>query len=446
VARRGKLPEEPFELAIGALSRDGRGLADHGGRTLEVRDALPGERVVARHLFGRRFRGQAATLEVLDAAADRVTPKCPHFGVCSACSLQHLAYPAQLEFKQELLLGALREAGGVEPERILPPLAAACWGYRRKARLSVRYVEAKGRALVGFRERDGRFVTAMRECHVLDARVAGRLDDLSELVTGLAARGSIPQIEVTCGDDRCALVLRHLEPLGEGDLRALAGFESRSGLAVLLQPAGPDSVRPLGGQAPYLSYVLPDFGVRFEFEPLDFIQVNGALNRAMVARALELLEVQRGDRVLDLFCGLGNFSLPVATRCRHVTAVEGDAGLVERARLNAEHNGLRNVEFICADLYAGTSDLSIADGEFARVLLDPPRSGAEQVLPLVGGSGASRVVYVSCNPETLARDAGLLVERHGFRLSAAGIMDMFPQTTHIESMAVFEREAGGSGA
>jgi 23S rRNA (uracil1939-C5)-methyltransferase len=446
VSRRGKLPEEPFEIEIRALLENGRGVADYEGKKLEVHGALPGERVRARYLFGRRFRGQAETLEVLRSSPDRVEPRCPHFGTCSACSLQHVEQGAQLKFKQESMLAHLREQGAVAPELVLPPLSVTRWNYRRKARLSVRWVRARDRALVGFRERDGRFVTDMRECHVLDERVAIRLPALSELVTSLDARESIPQIEVSCGDDRCALVFRHLQPLSAGDMRALERFERQSGLAVLLQPKGPDSVTPLGPAPPVLGYSLPETGVSFEFEPLDFVQVNGELNRAMVGKALELLDPQPGDRLLDLFCGLGNFSLPLAGKCDGVTGVEGDAGLVARARRNAARNGLANVDFIMADLYEDTPRIPVSPSDFNKVLLDPPRSGAERVLPMVGEGAATRVLYVSCNPETLGRDAGLLVRSHGFRLACAGIMDMFPQTSHIESMALFERASGSATA
>lgn len=446
MSRRKKLPEEPFELEIASLLENGRGQATHGEKLLEVHGALPGERVLARYLFGRRFRGQAETLEVKQESGDRVEPRCPHFGTCSACSLQHLGHRAQLEFKQATMLSHLGKQGGVTPGLVLPPLSASRWNYRRKARLSVRYVKAKGRALVGFRERDGRFVTDMQECHVLDAAVVSHLGTLSELITTLDGREQIPQIEVSCGDDRCALIFRHLEPLSASDVQALEQFADHSEMAVYLQPKGPDSIRPLRNEEPGLGYALPEFQVHFDFEPLDFIQVNADLNRVMIGQALELLDAHSGDRVLDLFCGLGNFSLPLARVCHEVAGLEGDPGLVERARQNAARNGLENVHFTQADLYAEEPRVDFAAGGFNKVLLDPPRSGAEKVLPMIADSAATRVVYVSCNPETLGRDAGLLVDRHGFSLKSAGIMDMFPQTPHIEAMALFEREVEEAGA
>jgi len=443
MARRKKLSPEPFAVVIQSLLENGRGSAVHGDKRLQVHAALPGETVMARYLFGRRMRGQAETLDVIKSSPDRVAARCPHFGTCSACSIQHLGQDAQLAFKQQAMLKHLQQQGRVSPESILPPLSADRWNYRRKARLSVRYVRAKGRVLVGFRERDGRFVADMHECHVLTTPVAEQLTRLSELIATLDAVETIPQIEVTCGDEQCALIFRHLEPLSEPDREALRGFATETGLAVLLQPKGPDTVQALEPGRPDLRYALPDYDVDYQFEALDFIQVNGSLNRLMVRQALELLQLRAQDRVLDLFCGLGNFTLPLARSCRQVTGVEGDGGLVKRAIYNAQRNGLDNVAFVQADLYADHREGCSVAGHFQKILLDPPRSGAGQVLPLIAASGATRVVYVSCNPETLGEDAGKLVHEYGFRLKAAGIMDMFPQTSHIESMALFERETQG---
>ncbi len=437
--RRRKLPAEPFAAEIGPLSASGRGSCAHDGTLLEVRDALPGERVRARYLFGRRFRGQAETLEVLEASPDRVDPFCPHFNTCSACTLQHMELPTQLAFKQQVLFDQLAQAGVPAPERVLPPLQAETRHYRRKARLSVRHVKGKGRVLVGFRERDGRFVADISECHTLPLRIAAQLTALSKLAGTLEAFASIPQIEVTCGDERCALIFRHLVPLPEGDLDTLRQFARDSGLAILLQAKGPDSVTALEPADPGLAYSLPEHGLEFRFEPLDFVQVNAGLNRLMIRQALALLEPGPNDVMLDLFCGLGNFTLPLAQRCGLVTGIEGDAGLVQRANENAERNGMGNVVFEQSDLYSASTHGPWAGRRFSKVLLDPPRSGAEQVLPLIAATGAARVLYVSCNPATLARDAGLLVNEHGFHLQAAGAMDMFPHTTHVESMALFGR-------
>jgi len=439
MSRRKKLPTEPFTAAIRKQHHDGTGLTEHDGRRLRVFGALPGEAIRARYRFGRPFRGQAEVVDILQPAPQRVAPRCPHFGQCGGCALQHMDYVAQLEFKQGKVLGLLTDQG-LAPEQVLPPLTAGPWYYRRKARLSVRDVPAKGRVLVGFREQDKRFVVDMRECHTLEKRVAGRLESLSRLLGTMDARRTIPQIEVSCGDEDCALIFRHLEPLSGDDADRLLAFEADTGMAVWLQSKGPDTVCRLGAGRHELSYRLPEQDVTIAFLPQDFTQVNGGLNRLMVGQALNLLAPGPEHRVLELFCGLGNFTLPLARRARFVAGLEGDAGLLRRARDNAERNGLRNVDFRQADLYAGNPAADWPQGGFDRVLLDPPRSGAAEVLAPVADSGASKLLYVSCNPETLARDAGMLVARFGFRLLAAGAMDMFPQTAHVEAMALFVRE------
>lgn len=444
---RKKLPKEPVELVVDDLSHDGRGVATRGEKKVFVRGALPGERVLARLTGSKRRYDEAETVEVLDASADRVEPRCPHFGRCGGCSLQHLDSARQIAAKQNTLAQNLARIGKVEPEEFWAPLTASPWGYRRKARLSVRYVAAKDRVLVGFRETYARFVADIGECHVLDARVAAQLPALSALVYSMAARQSIPQIEAACGDQACALVFRHLVPLSEDDLAKLRGFARDSGIAVLLQPAGPDSIHALEPGSVELSFGLPEFGLKLAFGPADFIQVNAAMNRLMIARALELLAPGPADRVLDLFCGLGNFTLPLATRCGECVGVEGDAELVRKARDNAARNGLENVRFFAADLAveeAGEAGGSLAgapwlQGGYDSALVDPPRSGAESILAVLAASGARRIVYVSCHPASLARDAGLLVHRFGFRLLGAGVMDMFPHTSHVESIALFER-------
>jgi len=341
--------------------------------------------------------------------------------------------------KQEILADVLRRIGKVEPREWLPPLSAGHWGYRRKARLGVKYVEKKDKVLVGFRERGNNFLADLGRCEVLHAAVGERLDAISELVNALVIRDRVPQIEVAMGDGPCVLLFRVLAPPGGEDLRRLETFAAEQGFHVYLQQAGPDSVRALPGQKLDLSYGLPRYQVRLHFEPSDFTQVNLELNRLMVDRALELLDPQPDERVLDLFCGLGNFTLPLARRAAEVIGVEGDAVLVERARGNAQRNRIGNVRFYTADLY-GEPDLAPWRGEpFQKALLDPPRSGALQVLDLVPRMGIHRLVYVSCYPSTLARDADRLVNGLGYRLLAAGAMDMFPHTTHVESIALFEK-------
>jgi 23S rRNA (uracil1939-C5)-methyltransferase len=442
VGRRQKLPSEPFEASAGELDVKGAAVARHEERKLRVWGALPGERVRARYLFGRRFRGQAETVEVLEASPDRVPAPCPNFGICSACTLQHLSREAQLAFKQQRLLELLAQhspGGALRPERVLPPLDADRWNYRRKARLSVREVKGKGRVLVGFRERDGRFVTDMQACHTLYPPVAEALPALSELIGALDASATIPQIETTCGDDVTALVFRHLDPLAAEDLERLRAFEATTGFRLYLQPKGPETVAPLLPGPSRLRYTLPEEGISFGFEPLDFVQVNQSLNQRMIAQALELLRIGREERVLDLFCGIGNFTLPLARRAGAVVGLEGAPELVQRAETNARANGVGNAQFAAVDLYGETVDEAWPQAGFDAVLLDPPRSGAAPVLRRIAATGARRVLYVSCNPETLASDAAELVHDHGYRLSAAGAMDMFPQTTHIEAMALFER-------
>lgn len=439
MGRGRRLPAEPFDLGIDSLDSAGAGLGQHGERALRVWGGLPGEQVQARYLFGRRFRGQAEVLAVHERSPDRIEPRCPHFGTCSACALQHLDDDAQLAFKQDQLIDELRRAGAPTPEKMLEPLSTGRWQYRRKARLSVRNVPAKGRVLVGFRERDGRFVTDMTECHTLAAPVASQLTALSALVGELDARDQLPQIEATCGDDSCALVFRHMEPLSEADVARLRAFEGTTGLRVYLQSKGPETVRPLNEGPSQLSYTLPAHDIEMTFEPLDFVQVNGELNRAMIDQALALLAPEPGDHVLDLFCGLGNFTLPLARRVARVTGLEGADTLVARARESATRNGIDNADFHAVDLYAEPASAQWPVDRADRVLLDPPRPGAGPLLSRIAATGARRLVYVSCNPKTLASDAQELVAEHGFRLAAAGIMDMFPQTAHIEAMALFER-------
>lgn len=439
--RRKKLSEQPFEVEIDSLDSKGMGLAIHLGKKLRVYDALPGEMVSARYLFGRSQWGKAETLEVLQTSADRVEPRCPHFGYCGGCSLQHMSIVAQLARKQESLLVHLQQTGNVEPEVIYPPLTGPQWNYRRKARLSVRDVPAKNRVLVGFRERNGRYVADMHECHVLRKEISDILPALSGMLGELECRSRVPQIEVACGDEQCALIIRHLEELSAGDARRMQEFSREHQIALFLQPKGPDSVQLLEGVESTLEYAIPSLGLRFVFEPLDFLQVNGALNREMVLRAMELLDPQASDKILDLFCGLGNFTLALATKAGQVTGVEGSEEMVVRGRANAGLNSLDNVDFHAVDLYQAGNEAPWPVREYTKIMLDPPRSGARELLPWIAAGSVNRVLYISCNPETLARDAGLLVNEYGFGLKGAGILNMFPHTTHSEAIALFERRS-----
>jgi 23S rRNA (uracil1939-C5)-methyltransferase len=393
-----------------------------------------------RYTRRHRHYDEAAVETVLVASADRVVPRCPHFGVCGGCALQHLDPAAQIAAKQRVLIDNLERIGKVRPETLLPPLTDQPWGYRRKGRLSVKFVEKKGRMLVGFRESNGRYVADIQRCEVLHPAVGERIEALTALLEGLNGKREIAQIEIAAGDNLIALVFRHLQPLSEADRDAFVEFGKAYGLAIFLQPGGIDSVAPLWPEDAQLRFSLPAYDVQLDFRPLDFIQVNGGMNRRMIDHALGLLDPQPTDRVLDLFCGLGNFTLPLARRAGQVTGVEGDAGLVRRAQQNAQNNNVENATFYSADLIADQRATTWAKADYELLLLDPPRSGADAILDYLPRKSTHRVLYVSCHPGSLARDAGILVEKHGFKLKSAGVMDMFPHTAHVESIALFERK------
>lgn len=437
---------EAFEATITDLGHDGRGVARIDGKTVFVAGALLGERVRLALRKRHRHFDEAETLEVLERSPHRVEPRCRHFGQCGGCSLQHLDAAAQIEAKQRVLADNFARIGKVAPEAWLPPLTDQPWGYRRKGRLSVRAVAKKGRVLVGFREESNpRFVADIERCEVVHPALGPKIGLLGELVGGLEAAADIAQIEFAAGDDTVALVFRHLKPLGERDRAALVAFGREHGFAIYLQPGGVSSVHPLWPEQPRLAFRLPAGEgvdeVELEFRPLDFVQVNAGMNRRMLARALELLDPQPADRVLDLFCGLGNFTLPIARRVAEVAGVEGEHGLVERAGENAARNGIANARFHVANLFEDQRGAPWAREAWDKLLLDPPRAGADKVLDYLPHRATRRVVYVSCHPASLARDAGILVQKHGFRLVSAGVMDMFPHTAHVESIALFERGA-----
>jgi 23S rRNA (uracil1939-C5)-methyltransferase len=436
---RSKL-HQIFDIEITDHTHDGRGVGRRDGKAVFVAGALPGETVRAEQTGRNRHFDEARTLDVLVASPDRVTPRCPHFGVCAGCVLQHLDAPKQIEMKRRVLQDNLKRIGHVEPQRELPPLTDIAWGYRRKGRFSVRYVEKKGKTVVGFRETNPRFVADLTQCHTLVPEIGLRIPEIEAVVESLDGKRTLPQIEFIAGDAAIALVFRHLEPLSDADRARLTAFAQQTGFAVFLQPGGLETVHPLWPQtAPQLAFALPGHDITLDFRPLDFIQVNAGLNDRMIASALALLDPQPGDRVLDLFCGLGNFTLPLARRAGQVVGVEGDAGLVARARANAQRNGLGNVEFHAADLAKDLSSEPWMRAGFNKLLLDPPRAGAAEVLAQMPLAGIDRIVYVSCHPASLARDAGFLVRERGYTLVSAGAMDMFPQTAHVESIALFER-------
>lgn len=427
------------EVEIESLTHDGRGVARIDGKTVFVAGALPGERARIRYSKRHRNYDEARVEELLSRSLDRIEPRCPHFGVCSGCAFQHLPAGRQIEVKQNVLAENFERIGKVSPERWLPPLSDEEWGYRRKGRLSVKWVEQKNKAVVGFREDNPRFIADLSICHTLLPEVGQRIDALSELIGSLAARREIAQIEIAAGDDTVALVFRHLLPLVDADREKLKAFGMQHDLAILLQPKGPDSVHPLWPETIDLHFRIVDAAVDLAFKPLDFIQVNAGMNQRMIRRTLDLLDVQADDVVLDLFCGLGNFTLPIARHAAAVVGIEGDEGLVARAAANAERNGIGNARFHAADLLLNHASSTWARADYGKLLLDPPRSGAAAVLDYLPRKGTDRIVYVSCHPGSLARDAGILVNRHGFRLAEAGVMDMFPHTAHVESIALFIR-------
>lgn len=438
---RRRKPFVPIELTLNieSLANDARGVAHHEGKAVFVNGALPGEEVRCEIRNRRSKYDGAVVTEIIEASPDRVTPRCSAAGICGGCSLQHLSGEAQIHAKQQILLDNLAHIGKVQPQSILPPLLGPHWNYRRKARLGVRVVPKKGGVLVGFREARSSYIAVLDQCEILDERFSRLIVPLQELIAGISIAKRIPQIEVAAGDDTAVLVFRHLEPLSEADLELLREFGHTHDLHIMLQPGGPDTIRALYPDTQgLLTYRLEDWNIEVRFRPTDFTQVNAGINRLMLVRAVELLAPEEGDDVLDLFCGVGNFTLPLARVSSHVTGIEGDPVLVKMARDNAEHNGLRNAEFITADLYDESLDGAWLHRKWDRILLDPPRSGAMQVVSRLPELEPKRIVYVSCNPATLARDAAVLVNDHGYVLGSAGVMDMFPHTTHVESIAVFE--------
>jgi len=441
-----RAPAAEEQGLVDGLTHEGEGVV-HGGKTVFVAGALPGERVRFRRTRRHRQHDDGELLEVLDPSASRVTPRCEHFGVCGGCALQHLSGEAQLAAKETELRDTLTRVARAAPAAWLAPLAGPVWGYRRRARLGAKYVRKKGTAVVGFRERAAPYVAQLRHCEVLAPPAGALITPLAELLNALSIREQLPQIEVAVADNGTALVLRVLAAPTAADLQLLAAFGAAHGVRLYLQSAGLDSVRELGSPGEPLRYALPQAGVELEFAPTDFIQVNGAINAALVQRALELLAPAASSTVLDLFCGLGNFTLPLARRAARVVGVEGDAALIERARGNARRNGLGNAEFHVADLAAAPAATAPwRQGPYTHVLLDPPRLGARAVLETVAALAPQRLLYISCHPGSLARDLGVLVHEHGFAFEAAGVVDMFPHTAHVESLALLSRQGASAAA
>ncbi|MDD5330152.1 MAG: 23S rRNA (uracil(1939)-C(5))-methyltransferase RlmD [Sulfuricella sp.] len=426
---------------IESLDHEGRGVAHVDGKTIFIEGALPGETVEYSTYKKRPSFEQATATRIVKASAMRVAPRCANFGVCGGCGMQHLEAGAQVAAKQRVLEDNLRHIGKVRAEEILPAIYGPTWGYRHRARLSVKYVIKKGCVLVGFHEKRSSFIADMTCCEVLPPRISALLVPLRGLVEQLSIRERMPQVEIALGEDVDVLVLRILDPLNDRDEALLREFADRHRVQFFLQPKGPDTAYPFYPlDAPDLNYTLPDFGIVMPYRPTEFTQVNPAINRVLVRRAINLLDPKPGERIADLFCGLGNFTLPIARRGADVVGVEGSAALVRRAQANADYNGLTaRTRFVEANLFdEGVASLKSL-GHFDKMLIDPPRDGAAEVIKSLEEDGPRRIVYVSCNPATLARDAAVLVNVQGYALKAAGVVNMFPHTAHVESIALFEK-------
>lgn len=433
---------EPETARITSVTHDGRGIADAPGKKVFVAGALSGEEVRFLRRKRRRNYDEAELLEVLEPSASRIEPRCEAFGRCGGCVMQHVSEEEQRAVKQQALADSLERIGRVNPERWLPPVFADdAWCYRRRGRLAVKDVPGKGRVLVGFRERHAPYVTDMQRCEVLRQPMDGLIAALSELIGRLSIRARLPQIEVAVADNACELVFRVLDAPNDADLEQLRVFGETHKLRIALQPGGLDSVAPLDLEATLepLRYELPAFDVGIEFRSTDFVQVNAEVNRQMVSSAIELLSVEPTHRVLDLYCGIGNFSLPLARQASECLGIEGEQSQVLQATHNARQNGIENASFLCADLSSIRDDEPWLEAGCDRLLLDPARSGALEIVQRIQHLNPGRIVYVSCHPGTLARDAGHLVNDSGYRLEAAGIIDMFPHTAHVESIAVFSK-------
>ena len=439
MSRRRKLPLEPVLATIEALSHEGRGITHVDGKTIFVDGALKGESVMFRYRGSRAKFAEGSIEELMDnISVDRVEPACKHYSVCGGCSLQHISAEKQIEHKEQVLQEQLQHIGGVTAEQVLPPLTGPLWAYRHKARLGVKHVTKKNKVLVGFREKYSSYVADIDSCEVLHPSAGKILRELGELISGLSVYNKIAQIEVAVSGQKTVLIFRNLTDLSGEDINKVDAFANQYELTIYLQPGGPSTVMPLPGQDhSELSYLLEEGNISIQFSATDFTQVNVDINQQMVKRVVSLMDIQAADNVLDLYCGLGNFTLPMALKANQITGVEGAEPMVEKARHNAELNNIENVNFISADLSAPLIEALRTDS-YDKVLLDPPRSGAQFVVEEMKMKNVRRLIYVSCNPATLARDAGILVRDKGFKLVTAGVMDMFPHTSHVEAIAVFE--------
>lgn len=440
-AARQDQPVELRVLDIESLESEGRGVARDDGKVVFVEGALPGEKVEARITRLGASYDQAEAVRVLRESSGRREPRCPHFGLCGGCATQHADQRVQMAAKQRWLEDSLQRIGKVEAETLLPIVYGEEWGYRHRARLAVRGLPPPKGPMVGFHERKSSFVADMNQCEILPPRISRLIPRLRRLVAALDMRERMPQVEIAVGDKVDVLVIRNLDPLSDRDAASLRAFAEVEGVWLWLQPKGPATAAPFHPVSmPDLDYTLPEFGIRIAFRPTDFTQVNHGINRILVRRAVRMLEPRPGERVADLFCGIGNFTLPLAAAGAVVVGIEGTEELVDRARANARSNGLSSLaSFECADLFDVDEARLAGWGPFEKLLIDPPRTGAAELVKALPDAWPKRIVYVSCEPSTLARDAGILVHTRGFRLVAAGVVNMFPHTTHVESIALFER-------
>ena len=439
MSRRRKLKPKVYEIDIESLSHEGRGISHIDNKVIFTRGALPGERVVASRTLSRAKYEEADIIEVIKSSPERIEPKCKVYGICGGCSFQHLSSPNQINAKHDWLQSAFLGQAKVQPKEWLEPVQVESWGYRRKARLGVRYVAKKEKVLVGFRERKSSFVTVMSRCEVLHPSLGDNLEALSECIERLSIKEHVPQIEVAIAEQGTILILRHLKPLSANDEQILDEYAKKLSITWYLQSGGLETIKPLKHSI-QLTYALPNHSIEMSFLPNDFTQVNFELNKKMIDLALDLLQLNENDNVIDLFCGLGNFTLPISRYVNSVVGIEGDRGLVERAKANAEANEISNASFYKADLFQDVSGFEWFRGKnYNKALIDPARTGAIEIVELIPKLKVERLVYVSCNPATLARDTAKLVEL-GFTLESAGVMDMFPQTAHVESIALFVRE------
>lgn len=439
---RKSSPSSIKEATVAHFSHCMRGIARIEGKTAFIQGAVPGEKVSFQYTRRKKDFDEGKVLAVLEPSPARVEPRCPHYALCGGCSLQHLSIDAQIQAKESILLELLERVAKTTPEKILPPLQEKVWHYRSKARLSVRFVEKKQSTCIGFRERHNpRYITDITQCPILHPALDAALPALRALMDTMEDKESIAQIEVAAGDEAIALIVRHLKPISENDKEKWRIFADSYSFKIFLQPGNADTVAPFYPEDfQWLSYRLPAQDLTFFFAPTDFTQVHLSLNQLMVQRALQMLELDPGDRVLDLFCGLGNFSLPIAQNAAQVTGIEGSTDMVERCFMNAQHNHIDNVQFFAANLDDPKAVSQYTHIVVDKILIDPPRTGALEIVKQIDAfKEAKRIVYISCNPITLARDAAILVHQKGYRLTAAGVMDMFVHTAHVESIAVFDR-------